>query len=126
MRIFTVISEDQLFAELLEISSTIFANAIGINHASDRSQIPLFEFLYVAPDLFNASEDLMTGHTRVGSATPFIASDVQIRMTYSAKKNLDLHIRRTRLSALERKWFQPFSRRMSSVTFGGVHNGWAG
>jgi len=122
MRIFTVVSEDQLFAELLEISSAIFANAIGIDHASDRSQIPLFEFLYLAANFCNASDDLMTGHTRVGSSIPFIASDVQIGMTYTAKLNVDLHVVRQRIAALERKWFQRFSRRMSSVTFGGVHN----
>ena len=61
----------------------------------------------------------MTGHTRVGSSIPFIASDVQIGMTYTAKLNVDLHVVRQRIAALERKWFQRFSRRMSSVTFGG-------
>src|SRR4030095_3913469 len=121
MRIFTVVSEDQLFAELLKISSAIFANAIGIDHASDRSQIPLFEFLYLAANCCNASDDLMTGHTRVGGSTPFIASDVQIGMTYTAKLNVDLHVVRQRIAALERKWFQRFSRRRSDVTLGGVN-----
>ena len=122
MRIFTVVSEDQLFAELLEISSAIFANAIGIDHASDRTQIPFFEFLYLAANFCNASDDFMAGHTWVGRSIPFIASDVQIGMTDTAKLNVDLHVVRQRIAALERKWFQRFSRRMSSVTSGGVHN----
>ena len=101
MRIFTIVSEDQLFAELLEIRSAIFANAIGIDHASDRSQVALFKFLYGAPDFGNAPDDLVARHARVGCPVPFIACDVQIGMANATKQNVDLHVVRKGIAALE-------------------------
>ena len=95
MRIFTVVSEDQLFAELLEIGSAIFANAIGIDHASDRTQIPLFEFLYLAANFCNASDDLMTGHdwiVRRHEFAPLVANRMKVRVANPAEENFNLHI----------------------------------
>ena len=61
---------------------------------------PFLEFLHLAADFSDASDDLMTGHTRIVSSTPFIARDVQIGMTYTTKLNVDLHVVWQRIAAL--------------------------
>lgn len=93
-----------------------------IDHATDRRQIALFEFLYLAPNLDHAPNDLMTGHARVSrAAAPFISHDMQVRVTNPAEKNFNLHIRRRRITPLEREWFQRLVGRMGGITFGRKH-----
>jgi hypothetical protein len=94
-----------LITKLLETGAAVWANAIGVNHASDCSQIAFLKFPHFAPDFDNASYDFMTRNAWVDRPTPFVTDNMQIGMTDPAEKNLDLHIARLRIAAVEGEWF---------------------
>ena len=52
-------------------------------------------------DFHHAADDFMAGHARVGCASPFIASNVDVGMADAAVKNLNLHIVRAGIAALK-------------------------
>jgi len=59
---------------------------------------------HFAPDFDNASYDFMTRNAWVDRPTPFVTDNMQIGMTDPAEKNLDLHIARLRIAAVEGEW----------------------
>ena len=90
---------------MLETGAAVWANAIGVNHAPDCGQIAFLKFPHFAPDFDNASYDFMTRNAWVDRPTPFVTDNMQIGMTDPAEKNLDLHIARLRIAAVEGEWF---------------------
>jgi hypothetical protein len=119
MWIFAVVSESRaLIAVLLETYATIFADAIGIDQATNCGPIAFLESSHVASDFDNPSCDFMAGHARISGGAPFVPCDMQIGMTYTAEKDLEFYIGGSRVSTFERKGLQRLVRGMSGITFG--------
>src|SRR5438132_14003132 len=57
--------EDHVRAELLKASLALWAGAVRIDHATDRSEIARFVFGNGRPDLGYTADDLVTGDNRV-------------------------------------------------------------
>ena len=86
---------------MLEVSAAVLANSAGINHATDRDDVALPEFLYRIPNLDDATDDFVSRHAWIGRAAPFVTSDMEIGMANPAKQNIELDIIWQRISALE-------------------------
>ena len=120
MRVLTVVGQSHpVFTELLEIILTARTRAAGIDHATDRREIAFPEFLNFLPDLDDAADNFMPGHTRIlGAATPLVARDMQIGMANAAKENLDLDVVRQRIAPFEGKRGEGRASGLGSVGFG--------
>src|SRR5947209_17681383 len=96
--VFAVVREHrEFFAVLLESFAAVDANAAGPDHAANRSQITLLEFLDGASRLHHTSHNFMAWNTWItgGRYTfPFIPYLVQIGVAYSAVENLNLYVLR--------------------------------
>ena len=80
----------------------VFTGAAGIHHAADGGDVAFLEFFDLHASFGYASDDFMAGHARIGGALPFVADDVQVRVADAAEKNLDLHVVRAGIAALNR------------------------
>ena len=104
MWVLAVVGKDRgVVAELLQIFAAIVASPAGIDHATYRGEIAFAEFFYVSPDFCDLAGDLVPGHARIGSATPFAAGRVDVGMADAAKADVDLDIGWSRVAALEGK-----------------------
>src|SRR5579859_7879548 len=122
MSVFTIISEDwNMFAILLVPSSATGAGAARIHHTPHGCQLPLFEFLNLAPDLLHAPHDFVTRNAGVNSIVPFVANLMQIRMTNTTIKDVDLDIVIPNLPALNREGTQRGRRVLRRI---GAHANW--
>ena len=88
------------FGKLFEAVLAAFAFAARIHHATDAGNVAFLELFDVRTHFGYASDDFMAGHARIRGAMPLVADDVQIRMADAAKKNLDLHVVRAGIAAL--------------------------
>ena len=104
MFIRTVVSENDVLAELLEIFVATPAIPTGIDHATDRGEIAFFEFFHIAADRDNATNNFVTRHARKRGPTPFVARRVNIGVANAAEKDVDLHIVRQGIATCEREW----------------------
>ena len=122
--ILTVVGEDRdLVAELLQVCLAVLAYPARIDHATDRGQVAFLELLHVASHFHHAPDDFMTRHAGVSScAAPFVASDMNVRVTNSAEKDLDLDIIRCRIPTLERERLQWLLRGVRRITFSRKHD----
>jgi len=66
----------------------------------------------------DAPDDLVAWHHRKDRAAPFVARLVNVGVANAAEEDLELHIGRLRIAALERERFQLLLRAMGGITFG--------
>jgi len=104
VRVRTVVSEGRAaVAKLLEPGFAISADAIGVDQASNRCQVAFLKFSDLPADFDDTPGDFMTGDAGIDRPAPFVARDVEIGMTDTAEKDVDLDIGRFRVAALEGK-----------------------
>ena len=101
MFVFAIVGQHQLITKLFKIIPAVLASAAGINHATDRDDVALPEFLYRIPDLDDATDDFVSRHAWIGRAAPFVTNDMEIGMANPAEQNLNLNIVGRRIPALE-------------------------
>src|SRR5688572_14842555 len=92
MTVRTVVSKcRRLLAVKFHLALARRTLATRIDHATDGHEIPRLELCNRRTDFGYTTHDLMTGNARIlrrHGIAPFISDLVQIRMTYTAKKNL--------------------------------------
>src|ERR1700687_6072138 len=86
MLIRTIIGQDFLVAELLQIFFAAWTGPACIHQATDRGQIAFFELLYLAPHLDHTSDNLVTGHARVNRPAQFVSGKMDVGMTDPTEK----------------------------------------
>jgi hypothetical protein len=86
---------------LFETFVAVEAVAAGIDEAADPSQIALLELFDLAPHPRDTADDLVAGHDGVDCVPPLVAGEMHVRVADPAIENLDLHVLRPRLPALE-------------------------
>src|SRR6267143_985353 len=87
--------ENHVRAELLKASLALWAGAVRIDHAADRSEIACFVLGDRRADLDDTADDLVTGDNRVirgHELAPLVADRMEIGVTDAAEEDLDLHV----------------------------------
>ena len=112
--------EDHVRAELFKASFAVWARAIRIDHAANRSEIALFEPGDCRADLGHTADDLMTGNDRVHSGhelAPLVADGMKIGVADAAEQNFDLHVAISWITTLDLSGSQRRCRTGSRVGF---------
>ena len=89
-----------VLAELFEVVLAAFTGAAGIHQATHAGDVAFLELFNVRASFHDAPDDFMAGHARVGGAVPFVADGMQVRVANATIKNLDLHVMRAGIAAL--------------------------
>src|SRR6266481_4362425 len=88
-------SEDHVRAELLEAGLALWAGAVRIDHAPDRSEIARLVLGNCRADLGHTADDLVAGDNRVirsHELAPLVADRMEIGVADAAEQDLDLHV----------------------------------
>jgi hypothetical protein len=88
-------------AELFVAIAAVFAGAAGIHQAAHGGEVADLEFFDAGADFDDAAEDFVAGHAGIGGAVPFVAGDMDIGVADAAVQDLDLHVLRAGLAALD-------------------------
>lgn len=91
----------------------------GIDHAADADMISRLEAFDIRANSCYPTNDLMTGHDRVGRgkpAGPVIADCMQVRMADTAVEYFEDHIIRPWIATREAKWGEGIFCRLCCVT----------
>ena len=83
-------------------SSQACAVLAGVDHAADADHVADLEVLDVRANRADPADDLVARHHRVDAAAPFVAGLVQVGMAHAAVEDVDHHVVRARIAALER------------------------
>jgi hypothetical protein len=94
-------SGETVFAVLLFALMAGMAMPTTVDHATDAGQITDLEATDAVTDGDHAANDFVPGDTGILGVVPLAASRVQIRMANAAIQNLDLHILRARVAAVQ-------------------------
>ena len=92
---------EAFFAELFEIGLARRAMAAGIDHAADGGEIAGLEPGHTGADLDHPADDLVAGHHRIERIAPVVAGLMQVGMADAAIENVDLHVVRAGVAALD-------------------------
>ena len=114
----TVVGENNILTELLQIFVATSAIAAGIDHAADGSEIAFLEFFHVATNCNDAPNDLVTGHAGIRRSAPLIARGVNIGMANAAEEDVDLYVVRQWIASHNRMRRERRFSRMSCVSLG--------
>src|SRR5262249_28914339 len=90
------------FTKLLLARATGLAAAAGIDEAADADDMAGLPFLHMIADLDDPADDLVTGDHGKDRVVPFVLHLVDVRMANAAIENVDEHVVRTGLAALQR------------------------
>jgi hypothetical protein len=110
MHIRRIVSEGHMRTILLKIDLTLLAVTIRVNHAADCSNIAGLELGHCRAYSGDTTNDLMSRNAWIDSrhsSTPLATNCVEVRMTYTTKKDFDLNVVVIRLSSRDRhrsKW----------------------
>lgn len=77
------------------------ADAAGINHAPHRRQVTGLELRHLRPDADHSADDLVSGHNGKDHAGPLTAGRVQVRVAHAAEEDVDMHISRPGVAAVD-------------------------
>jgi len=92
---------DLALAILLLACAAGFAAPAGIDEAADPDDVARLPFLHLVTDPDDTANDLVTRHHGKDRIAPFVADLVNVRMADTAIENVDEHVVRTWLAALE-------------------------
>jgi hypothetical protein len=109
VRVWRVIRERYMRAELLETGLALGAVAVGVNQAADCSKVAGLELGYCRADVGDTADDLMSGNAWIdsGHRTPLVTDLVEVRVADTAEKDFDLNVVFTRIAPRDRgggKW----------------------
>jgi hypothetical protein len=109
VRVWRVVGEGHVRAELLEASLALVAVAVGVNQAADCSNVAGLELGDCGADLGDTADDLMSGNAWIdsGHRTPLITDLVEVRVADTAEKDFDLNVVFARIAPRDRgggKW----------------------
>jgi hypothetical protein len=111
-----------LFAVLLFPGLAVLAVAARVDHTTNGGDIAFLEFLYRAANFGDAANDFVSGDTRVNGGhdtLPLVTNLVQVGVADAAKKDLDLHVLRTRFATMDGVRRHRGSGALRGVGFGG-------
>jgi hypothetical protein len=104
VRIWRVISEGHVRAELFETSLTLGAVTIGVNQAADGGKVACLELDDCGADFGDTADDLMSGNAWIDSwyRTPLATNSVEVRVADTAEKDFDLNVMFARIAPRDR------------------------
>src|SRR5206468_10227607 len=105
-----------VLAVLLEALLARGAAAAGVDHAAHADGVADLELLHPRADPRDLPDDLVPHHQRVLRRAPLAAHGVQVGVADAAVLNVDRHVVRPRLTALERVGLERRGRIESGVT----------
>jgi hypothetical protein len=73
----------------------------GVHHAAHGGDVPLLERRDLPADLDHPADDLVSGNQRIDRPLPLAPGGVEVRMADAAEEDLDLHVVRTGIAAVE-------------------------
>ena len=88
-------------AELFQPRAAVRTRAARVHEATHADGVADLEFRHPAADGRHAAHDFVAGHGRVLGEMPFIPREMQVGVADAAVENLDLHVARERLAALD-------------------------
>ena len=100
-----VVGEDHVVAEVLVTLLALRAGAVRVHHAAHSGQVAGLEPGHRRAHLRHAAHNLMAGNARVNGGhqlVPLVPHLVQVRVTDSAEKNLNLDVVRCRIAPRDR------------------------
>ena len=94
VHVWRVIGEGHVRTELLESILALVAVTVGVNHATDCSNIAWLEFGNCRADLGNTADDLMSRNAWIdsGHRTPLATDGVEVRVADTAEKDFNLNV----------------------------------
>jgi hypothetical protein len=94
MNIWRVIGEDPVWAELLEAILALVTVTVGVNHATDCSNIAWLEFGDCRADLGDTADDLMSRNAWIdsGHRTPLATDLVEVRVADTTEMDFNLNV----------------------------------
>ncbi|EXI73854.1 MAG: hypothetical protein AW07_01990 [Candidatus Accumulibacter sp. SK-11] len=114
-------SGETAFTVLLFTLMAGMAMPTTVDHATDARQITDLEAANAIADGDHATNDFVPGNTGILGVVPLAANRVEIRMANAAIQNLDLHILRARVAAVQFKGCQRARAALGCVCFGLDH-----
>jgi hypothetical protein len=94
-----------------------FTFTARIDETADADGVAGLPFLDLIPQLHYRADDLVAGHHREYRTAPLVAGLMDIRVTYAAVENVDQHIARPGLAALNGKRCQRSFRGGNSISW---------
>ncbi len=110
-----------VLAKLFEAVLAAFASAARIYQATNGGDVAFLELFNLCTGFHDAADDFMAGHAWVGRAVPFVADGVQIRVANATIKDLDLHVVRTGIAALNGSRCERRGLSLRGISFGLEH-----
>ena len=104
VHVWSIVSEDHVWTELLETGLTLVTVAVGVNQAADCSNVAGLELGDCGADLGDTADDLMSGNAWIdsGHRTPLVTDLVEVRVADTAEKDFDLNIVFARIAPRDR------------------------
>src|SRR5262249_53655493 len=100
-----IVSECEIWTELLETCLALRACAVRIDYATNRTQIADLKLRNARPNFRNASHGFGAGNTGIHGRhrfAPLVAGRMQIGVANAAEKNLELHVLLGRITTVDR------------------------
>jgi hypothetical protein len=119
-----IVCKREIPAELFEASLALGTGAIGVNHATDSSEVAGLELGYCGADPGNTAHDLMAGDARVNSGhdiAPLITDLMKVGVTDTAEENFDLYVVFCWIASRDRTRRKGRRRTGGRVSLGFVH-----